>query len=268
MKNDLNLELMCHQVCELAKKTGAFLKQEMNKVQNSDIETKGAHDFVTYVDKTSELKIVKELSIIFPEAGFVAEEDKSLKINSEYNWIIDPLDGTTNFIHRIPLFSISIALMKKDEVVLGVIYEPNLDELFYAWKGSPAYLNQLPIQVSRTKYLNDSLFATGFPYYDYSKMQAYLGVFEHMLRNSRGLRRLGSAAVDLAWVACGRLDGFFEYGLHPWDVAAGSFIVQQAGGINSDFSGKENFVFGKEIVSCNNILLCDFLKVLDGYFKV
>jgi len=262
MKEEIKLDLLCSRVCDIARNAGQFLLQEMGKVKENDIQTKGIHDYVTYVDKTSEAQIVKALAATFPEAGFIAEEDKSLNAGAEYTWVIDPLDGTTNFIHKIPLFSVSIALMNHKEVVLGVIYEPNYNECFYAWKGSPAFMNQFPVKVSDTSLIKESLFATGFPYYDYSKIRPFMDVFEHMIRHSRGLRRLGSAAVDLAWVACGRLDGFFEYGLHPWDVAAGSFIVQQAGGRNADFSGKSDYVFGKEIVSTNHLVFDDFMNIM------
>ena len=175
-----------------------------------------------------------------------------METQSEFNWIIDPLDGTTNFIHGVPVFCISIALQYKSEIILGVIYEINRDECFYSWKDDSAYLNNKIVQVSTNENLNHALLATGFPYYDYGKLDEYLKLFKYFMKNSRGVRRLGSAAADLAYVACGRFDGFYEYGLQPWDVAAGSFIVKQAGGMNSDFTGTDNFLFGKEIISAND----------------
>lgn len=267
MIKDYNYQIICQEVCDLARKTGAFLKDEIHKIKSENIEHKGAHDFVTYVDKTSESRIVEALSKILPVAGFIAEENKSLPVSDNYNWIIDPLDGTTNYIHGIPLYSISIALVRGTQTVVGVVYEPNSDECFYAWEGSNAFLNHSPIRVSNQVLLNDTLFATGFPYYDYSKLRPFMEVFEYMIRNSRGLRRLGSAAIDLAWVACGRIDGFFEYGLHPWDVAAGAFIVERAGGKNSDFSGSDNYIFGKEIVSSNPYVFNEFIDVIDRHFS-
>jgi myo-inositol-1(or 4)-monophosphatase len=176
------------------------------------------------------------------------------------------LDGTTNFIHGLAPFCTSIALKRNDEIILGVISEPNLKETFYAWVGSQAFLNGKPITVSDTDKLDNALLATGFPYYDYSRLENYMQVFEWCMRNSRGVRRLGSAAMDLAYVACGRMDGFYEYGLKPWDVAAGSFIVQQAGGKISDFSGDNNFLFGQEIIAFNGKLHDEFVEVMGSFF--
>jgi myo-inositol-1(or 4)-monophosphatase len=262
-----NYRELCLKVCEISRNTGKFIQSEVNKIRNADVETKGLNDFVTYVDKTSEQALVKDLSALLPEAGFIAEENTSSKKGEIYNWIIDPLDGTTNFIHGLPCYSISIALMKENKVVLGVVYEINLDECFYAWEGSEAYLNGAVIKVSNAPTIKDSLFATGFPYYDYSRLDNYMELFIYFLKNSHGLRRLGSAAVDLAYVACGRFEGFYEYGLKPWDVAAGAFIVQQAGGKVSDFKGDSNYIFGKEIIATNNRVFEEFLKLSLNYFK-
>ncbi len=262
----MNLELITKQVVNLSKAVGFFIKQEVDKLNSSDIEEKGIHNLVTYVDKESEKKLVKELSIILPEAGFIAEEDGSLPRSEKYNWVIDPLDGTTNFIHRVPLFAISIALMDKDEVILGVIYEINLNECFYAWKNSPAFLNGKEINVSNTNKLDNSLLATGFPYYDYSLLDPYLDMFKDLMRTSRGVRRLGSAAVDLAYVACGRFELFYEYGLQSWDVAAGALIVKQAGGRVSDFRNKNNYIFGKQLIASNNLTHNEFMKKINHFF--
>ncbi len=262
----MNLELITIQVCNLCRSVGSFIKNELRNIKSSDIEEKSAHNFVTYVDKTAEERLMGELLKILPEAGFIAEENQKTKKGEIYNWIIDPLDGTTNFIHSIPLFSISIALMEGNEIISGVIYEINLQECFYAWKNSQAFLNRTPIEVSETTNLNNSLLATGFPYYDYSKLDQYLKLFKYFMENTRGIRRLGSASVDLAYVACGRFDGFYEYGLSPWDVAAGVLIVQQAGGKVCDFSGDENYIFGKEIITSNQNIFKEFLNVIKNYF--
>jgi myo-inositol-1(or 4)-monophosphatase len=233
----------------------------------NDVEYKGTHNLVTYVDKTAEKMLIERLRQLVPEAGFIAEEDDQLEQKTELNWIVDPLDGTTNFIHKIPLFSISIALTDGEITRLGVVYEINLKEAFYAWDNGPAMLNGKPIRVSNTKVLDKALLATGFPYYDYSKLDAYLMLFKDMMKYSRGVRRLGSAAVDLAYVAAGRFELFYEYGLNPWDVAAGAFIVQQAGGKITTFSGGKNFVFGKEIVASNQQVHLEFLAYLNRYFQ-
>jgi len=262
---NIDLQMLCHKVVELSKEVGSFIKNERLKFSSDKIEIKGKNDLVSYVDKTSEERIVKRLSELIPESGFIAEEGTSTKKGEIYNWVIDPLDGTTNFIHGIPCFSISIALMRDQELVLGVIYEINLDECFYAWEGSKAYLNEKEIRVSSIHKLSDSLLATGFPYYDYHKLNEYMELFKHFMKNTHGLRRLGSAATDLAYVACGRFEGFYEYSLQPWDVAAGAFIVQQAGGKVTDFKGGKDFIFGKELVAGNTQCFDEFLMTVQKF---
>jgi len=263
----MNLEHICTQVCNLSKEVGLFIKSERNSNKNINIEVKGIHDFVTYVDKTSEKKLVDELSKILPEAGFIAEEGTSTKKGEIYNWIIDPLDGTTNYIHGLPPYAISIALMEKDQIILGVVYEISLDECFYAWQNGNAYLNGEVIKVSDKKDLKSSLIATGFPYYDYKRIKPFLESLEFFMINSHGVRRLGSAATDLVYVACGRFEAFYEYSLSPWDVAAGAFIVQQAGGKVSDFVGEKNYIFGKEIIASNNFVFNEFLDTVKQFMK-
>lgn len=258
----MDLKKICEQVIELSKQTGKYIRQQIPKFNESDIESKGIHDFVTYVDKTSEKKLVDGLTIILPEAGFIAEENTSDKKGERYNWVIDPLDGTTNFIHGLAPYAISIALLDNNEIIMGIIYELSLDECFYAWKGSNAYLNGKIISVTKTNQLNNALIATGFPYYDYKRIKPFLKSLEYFMENSHGVRRLGSAATDLAYVACGRFDSFYEYSLNPWDVAAGIIIVMQAGGKVSDFSGGNNFLFGREIIASNAGIFKSFLEVV------
>ena len=263
--NGMNFEKITKQVTELCIVTGDFIQEEVHKLKSSDIETKSANNFVTYVDKTSELRLMEGLSVILPGTGFIAEESPSLK-TKELNWVIDPLDGTTNFIHGVPIYSISIALMDASEVLLGVVLEVNLKECFYTWKGSPSYLNGKTISISRAASVKDSLFATGFPYHDYDHLDGYLDFFRFLMQNSRGIRRLGSAAADLAYVACGRFEGFYEYGLSPWDVAAGILLVKNAGGKVTDFAGGTNFVFGKELVATNSFIHSEFMDVFRKNF--
>jgi len=263
----INYQELCSSVCDACRETGKFIYRQVSRIKNADIETKGLNDFVTYVDKTAEQNLVNALRKFIPEAGFIVEENSAEKKDGLYNWIIDPLDGTTNFIHGVPCYSISIALMHNNRMVLGVIYEINQDECFYAWENSKAYLNGKLIRVSDVVLISDSLLATGFPYYDYSKLGNYMELFTYFLKNSHGLRRLGSAAADLAYVACGRFDGFFEYGLKPWDVAAGAFIVERAGGKSADFKGGENYIFGKEIVSSNKLIFDEFIQLTKKHFN-
>jgi len=263
----MNLELLTKQVTNITRGVGGFLRNEIRKINQADIETKGLNNFVTYVDKKSEERIVSELGKLLPEAGFIAEENASLQKKAEYNWIIDPLDGTTNFIHKVPLFSISIALIKNEELLLGVVYEANLQECFYAWENGGAYLNGHKITVSNCGYLKDSLLATGFPYHDYDRMDEYIELLKELMKSTHGIRRLGSAAVDLAYTACGRFDGFYEYGLNSWDVAAGALIVKEAGGIISDFSGGGNYVYGSEMIASAPQFNQEFLKIIKRHFQ-
>ena len=263
----MDLQTLCHDVCSLSREVGAFIRTERALFSADKVETKGKNDFVSYVDKTSEQKIIAGLSQLLPESGFIAEEGTSVKKGELYNWIVDPLDGTTNFIHGLPCFSISIALMRNEELIMGVVYEINHDECFYAWEGSKAYMNEKEIRVSAAATLSASLFATGFPYYDYSRLDAFLELFSYFIKNSHGLRRLGSAATDLAYVACGRFEGFYEYSLQPWDVAAGAFLVQQAGGKVTDFSGKNNYIFGREIVAGNAACFEEFSGIVKHHFN-
>jgi myo-inositol-1(or 4)-monophosphatase len=248
----MNYEALCHEVIALSKEVGQFMKEENKKIRTGDVESKEHfNSLVTYVDKTVEEKVIAKLSTLIEDAGFIAEEGTSSKIGEKYNWIIDPLDGTTNFIHGLPIYCVSIALQEDDEIVLGVIFEPNMNECFYAWKGSKAYLNGEVISVSSAKRMEDSLLATGFPYWDFNRMDAYLRILKDFTARTRGIRRIGSAAVDLAYVACGRFEAFYEYSLKPWDIAAGAFIIEQAGGVVTDFQGNRDLVSGKEILAAN-----------------
>lgn len=240
----MNIKHTFFDVKELVLETGSFIRNEIQKIHSRDIELKGVNDFVTYVDKFSEQKLVNGLLNIIPDSGFITEEKTINKKGEIYNWIIDPLDGTTNYIHGLPPYSISIALTENDKIILGVVYEICLNELFYSWEAGAAYLNGKVISVSHTAKVSDSLIATGFPYHDYHRIRQYIELLEYFLRHSHGIRRFGSAATDLAYVACGRFDAFYEYSLNVWDVAAGAFIVQQAGGKVFDFKGGNNWLYG------------------------
>lgn len=241
-------------VGEIAREAGAYLLQELGSLRVEDIEVKGYNDFVSFVDRHSERMIVSRLNGLIPGAGFLAEEEARTIGKPEYRWIIDPLDGTTNYIQGLPVFSVSIGLEYQGEIVLGAVFEPNRQELFTAASGVSSALNDKPIRVSDTSELSDSLLATGFPYAELGRMEMYIDFLKFTIRNTRGIRRFGSAAVDLAYVACGRFDAFFEYGLKPWDVAAGSLIVKQAGGSVCDFNGKQDYLYGQEIIASNGSL--------------
>jgi myo-inositol-1(or 4)-monophosphatase len=259
-------EQVIHKVIEVAKQAGAFIREQRKTFTPDKIEIKGLNDLVSYVDKTAEEIIVAALKDVVPGAGFITEEKTISKTGERYNWIIDPLDGTTNFIHGLPVYSVSIALQDYDELILGVVYEINQDECFYAWKGSPAYLNGAEIRVSNTPTINKSLLATGFPYYDFNKQPAYIALFTEFMKSCHGLRRLGSAAVDLAYTACGRVDGYYEYNLNAWDVAAGIVILRQAGGDAVNFKGGDECLECRELLATNGRITGEMLEAIQLHF--
>ncbi|HEY4194281.1 MAG TPA: inositol monophosphatase family protein [Mucilaginibacter sp.] len=262
----MHLENLANQVIEVSKEAGDFIRQERKGFSPDKIEYKGLNDMVSYVDKNAEKIIVTSLEKMLPEAGFITEEKTRTKVADRYNWIIDPLDGTTNFIHGVPTYSVSIALKEYDELVLGVVYEINLDECFYAWKDGPAYLNGNEIRVSNIPTIDKSLIATGFPYYDFEKQPAYMSLFTELMKSSHGLRRLGSAAVDLAYTACGRFETFYEYNLNAWDIAAGVVIVRQAGGQVVNFKGGEEVMNTRELLATNGKITGEMLGIIQKYF--
>ncbi len=241
-------------VVELCQEVGAFMSKEQEGFDLSKIEQKGSSsNLVSYVDKESEKRLVARLSEILPGSGFIAEEGTNKTGINEYRWIIDPLDGTTNYLHGLPLYAISIGLQKNEQTVMGVVYDPSHKECFHAIEGEQAKCNGKEIKISSIKTLEESLLATGFPYYHSGKKENYLEIIKVFLETTHGIRRLGSAAIDLAYVACGRLEGFFEYDLKAWDVAGGAFIVQQAGGKITDFSGSNNFLFDGELCAGGHV---------------
>jgi len=245
---------------------GEILLSNLGKLSQKDIGSKGKNDFVTKVDKESEECIVEILSQRTPEFDILTEETKPEETKNEYRWIIDPLDGTTNYIHSFPFFSISIALEKNSEIVLGMVFEPLRRELFFAENGEGAFLNDKRIYVSKRKTLSESFLATGFPFRAHNHIDMYLRIFREMFLNSSGIRRAGSAVLDLCYTACGRLDGFWEMKLSPWDVAAGSLIIQEAGGKVSDWNGEEDYIFGGTIVGSNGNIHSEMLSILKGKF--
>jgi myo-inositol-1(or 4)-monophosphatase len=263
---DSSLKHITAQVEALSKEIGNWMKAQTTVSENI-AEVKSENNLVTYVDKESERRFVEGLKHILPEAGFVAEEGTGAPAASGLNWVIDPLDGTTNFVHGMPVWCTSIGLCQGNEAIAGVIFDPSSSECFTAWKGGGAFLNGQPIRISTIPSLEQSLFATGFPYDDFGREEAYIALFRDMMRSTRGLRRLGSAALDMAWTACGRVEGFYEYGLNPWDVAAGCIIVQEAGGIVTDFSGGDNYIFGEDLVCTNGRVQAEMLTKIARYFS-
>lgn len=249
---------ICFSAMEVVKKAAAFVRERHENRHELVIEEKGRQNFVTEVDLKAEQILVSGLSELLPEAGFIAEEGTSTHRGERYNWVVDPIDGTTNFIHGVFPFAISVGLAREDEVVAGIVYEFGLDEYFYAWKGGGAWLNGKAIQVSRVASVGRALIATGFPYTDFTYLEEFMQSMDHFMKHSHGLRRLGSAATDIAYVACGRYDGFYEYGLNPWDVAAGIILVQEAGGEVSDFGGRTYPLFTETFISANHQIFTEF----------
>ena len=262
----MNLNELCIEVENISEEVGAYLLQERKEFNQDKVEEKSFNNLVSYVDKTAEKKFIEKLSKLIPEAGFIAEESEDLKPADEWNWIIDPLDGTTNYIFGLPFYCTSVALVRNDELQVGVIYDPTHQELFSAWKDGGAFLNREKIRVSTKGNVKQSLIATGIPYDDFGRAQKFLNLLNHLMLESKGIRRIGSAALDLAYVACGRFDSFYEYGLNPWDVAAGALIVKEAGGQVSEFNGKENYIFGQDILASNQCTHQEMLSIIQAYF--
>jgi len=262
----MDLKLITEKVVSIAQEVGEFIRNERVNFNYNSVEIKGLNDLVSYVDKTSEKRIVEKLKELLGDVGFIVEEN-TISEKKEYNWIVDPLDGTTNFVHGIPCYAISIALEFSGEVILGVVYEVSRNECFYAYKGGGSFLNGEQIKVSQQKNISESLIAAGFPIFNFEKLQPLLNCLEYLMRNTHGVRRMGAAAVDLCYVACGRVDAFFEYNLNAWDVAAGALIVKEAGGHVCDFSLSSNWLFGKEIIATNNYIKVEFETIISKRFS-
>lgn len=245
----MNKQEILTDLTSLCYDVGEYIEREALQFDHKKVEEKGLNDLVSYVDKTAESQLVEGLKKILPQAGFITEEGTASHSNEHYRWIIDPLDGTTNFTHGLPVFAISVALLAGEVLSIGVVYEINRKEMFTAIAGEGAFLNKIRISVSPRLNLAESLLATGFPYYDFEQISAYLKILNEFMKSTHGLRRMGSAAVDLAYVACGRFEGFFEYNLNAWDVAAGCLLVKEAGGQVMDFKGGVDYLFGREIIA-------------------
>lgn len=257
------MQQLCEQTCQLVRTVGHFIRSEIGKVAENAIEKKYFNNLVSYVDKTAELRLIEGLRALLPDSGFIAEEGTTAaQPHLDWQWIIDPLDGTTNFLHQIPFFAISVALQHKGKTTMGIVLEVNRNELFYAYTGSGVYCNNSLVKVRPNDVLQDAFLATGFPYYDFRYTQAYLDLLRELMPKTRGIRRIGAAALDLAYTAAGRFDAFFEQSLSPWDVAAGAFLVQQAGGLVTDFSGGDDYIYGKEILGGNPAIHNQLLPLL------
>jgi len=234
-----------------ARRAGNHVARAVDDVDRLDIVTKAPNDFVSQVDRQAEQIVIETLRDAFPAHGILAEESGAQGDETEYQWIIDPLDGTTNFLHGFPHFAVSIALRVRGRLEQAVVYDPVRQELFTASRGSGAQLNDRRIRVSKRRGLDGALLGTGFPFKMQQHLDAYLGTFRALFPMTAGIRRPGSAALDLAYVAAGRLDGFWEIGLSPWDSAAGALLIQEAGGLVSDFSGGNAYLETGNVVAGN-----------------
>lgn len=245
-----------------AREAGKIINRASQDVGSLKIQTKDYNDFVSEVDRSAEEAIINILKEAYPTHGFYGEESGKTNVDAESIWIIDPLDGTTNFLHNFPCYCVSIALQERGVLTQAVIYDPVHNDLFTATKGRGAFLNDKRIRVTNRSKLQDSLISTGFPFKDFSYLDTYLEIFKDMAKKTSGLRRPGSAALDLAYVAAGYTDGFFEINLSPWDIAAGALLVQEAGGIVGDFEGNESWLRTGNIVAGNPKVFGQMLQVI------
>jgi myo-inositol-1(or 4)-monophosphatase len=245
-----------------ARAAGDVILRYHNQIDLLTIENKAANDFVSEVDKAAESAIINEIKKVFPQHSILAEESGEIVGDSEYQWIIDPLDGTTNYLHSFPQYAVSIALYEKNVAAHAVVYDPFKEELFYASKGEGAYLNDERIRVTKTRGLENALVGTGFPFKHPQHLDCYLDTFKAIHPQVSGIRRAGSAALDLAYVAAGRLDGFWEIGLNNWDMAAGALLVKEAGGFIGDFSGRDQYLETGNVVAGNGEAYKAILKAI------
>ncbi len=244
-----------------AREASKILIENLGSISSEEIEKKQVADFVTRVDRESENRIIEIIKGAFPEHRILAEETGGQSQGDGYLWIIDPLDGTTNYIHSYPMFAISIALQFNGDIIVGVVYDPLRDEMFWAEKGRGAFLHETPLSIAeRSVQMQSALIATGFPFRAKHLIDDYLELFKEIFSSCSDLRRAGSAALDLAYVAAGRCDGFFEIGLSPWDVAAGSLLVEEAGGVVTDFRGGSEHVWTGNIVAAHRGIHDDLIK--------
>ena len=247
-----------------ARRAGSIITRASEDIGSLTINDKGFNDFVTEVDLASEKEIIRVLKASYPDHAFLGEES-GLSHQADNVWIIDPLDGTTNFLHGFPQYCVSIALEQKGEITQAVIYDPNRNDLFTATKGQGAFLNQRRMRVSNKSKLKESMLGTGFPFRDFQHLPVYLKIFEEVVRGTSGVRRPGSAALDLAYVAAGWFDGFFEINLSKWDIAAGGLLVTEAGGIVSDFSEKDGWLESGNIVATTPKIYDPLIKIIRSH---
>ena len=261
------LEQLLSELKNKVESVAEFMEGHFGAVVASDVEEKGQNSLVSFVDKEAERMLVEFCEQAIPDCGFITEEETENILGKEYTWIIDPLDGTTNYLYSIPTYCISIALQQGEETILGLVYEVMRKECFYSIRGQAAYLNGQEISVAKRSSMESALIATGFPYSEFEFVDRQMRFLKDLILKSRGVRRIGTAAVDLAYVACGRFDVYFEAKLNPWDVAAGIFLVQQAGGEVIDFEGGDPGISGRELIACSTHIKEEFVEMFNKSFN-
>lgn len=267
MDNGVSPEIISKAI-QIVKEVGNYIKGELEKVQAGDIEEKELNSLVSYVDKTAEEKLVPVLADLIPGCSFITEEGTVEQAGAgDYQWVIDPLDGTTNFLHQIPYFAVSVALRQGDEVVFGVVYNIMQDECFHAQRGKGAFMNDRKISVSKTDRLDRAILATGFPYSNEENTDPLIECVRYWIKNARGIRRLGAAALDLCFVACGRLDFYYETTINIWDIAAGVIIVEEAGGRITDFYGGDDYFDKKMVIGSNGQFHDEIKSVINNCYN-
>ena len=255
---------MLNMAIKAARSAGQIIMRHHDRLERLTVESKGLKDYVSEVDRMAENEIIRTLRAAYPNHGFLGEETGA-QAGDEYVWIIDPLDGTTNFLHGFPHFGVSIALRHKDRLEQAVVFDPSRNELFTASRGNGAQLNDRRIRVSHITDMEHALLGAGFPFRSHEYIDAWMNTLREFMVTTSGIRRPGSASLDLAYVACGRYEGFWEIGLHPWDIAAGALLVQEAGGLVSDFCGEQNYLASGNIIAANPKIYAEMLRRIQPY---
>lgn len=250
-----------------ARKAGEIIQDRLGRLDASAIDEKTANDFVTSVDLAAESAIIHHIHKHYPDHRILGEESGQSQSSSDYEWIIDPLDGTTNFVKNIPFYAVSIGIRHREQMIAGVVYNPPSDELFSARYQHGAFLNDIPIKIGNTDDFSRAFLATGFPHHAKAYLSPFMTAFTKIFDDAAGVRRLGAAALDLCYTACGRFDGFWELGLHAWDIAAGSLIIQEAGGVITDFQGEDNHLENGFVIAGNSLIHQHLIKTLSIYFE-
>lgn len=261
---------MLNTAIKAARRGAAIINRASFDIDRVKVTEKGHNDFVTEIDQAAEQAIIEILLSAYPDHAILAEESgasANLHDDAENVWIIDPLDGTTNFIHGFPQYCVSIALQQRGQITQAVVYDPTRNDLFTATKGAGAYLNEKRIRVGKRDRVTEALIGTGFPFRDMKTLDEYVEMFKIMVKNSAGLRRPGSAALDLAYVAAGRLDGFFEKGLKPWDMAAGSLLITESGGIMGTFAGDSDYLYKGDVIAGSPKVFAQMITLLSPFAK-